>query len=701
MPTVVIRAKMWRTASAEPGTWDLTYTDTSASAITSPGGVGVARYLSSSATNAPVVWSWDTLRAYLPNSSVPVVSDDFGRTATNGWGTADLGGVYTYYGSGTNYTALSVNSGVGKMTSQPGNQNNCILATTEYADITVRATVTIDKDAVGGSQYATVLARDRGVNDNYSAHAQITTSGSILFSIRRGATTLANKTLAVTGAAGASLSIALEVIGLSATPTDTIGVSGTPTALSTGIQRTASPSTLGITDTTQAQRTSGVAPANLSMTDTVSRTVGYARTGPAENTGLKDLGPQVVVDLANVAAATPEIRWHVRAVPYLAASPRLRSTVRQSHVVSTIAYMWGNGMEGVEWNVVKGSLTVDGGADARRRATGTLVPPPGRPFPRADLEKVSVQNTEIILVKRYMLGTGLVENSLLGRLRIEEMTTSLEGGWAIDFSAYDMQMLVKELPLLTPYPAKQSGVVKTYAFLINDLIRGPFPQFTVSFHASLDLDLVPREDAVWEGSRWDAITEMAEAMSAVCYAARDGKSFVVSPYTTNLAPVEVLSTGPNGVLLNEKTTYSRKDIANGVLLTVDPPEGDLEAITVFVVDSDPLSPTYWGDLNGPPGPFGRKVYSERNDTITTEAAATAAAYELLTQHKGGTRSITFDAVPIPWLEPGDVIEVSTQAVSWGSGSETHVVDRLTIPLAGGVMRGETRVLSETQGGAPQ
>jgi PKD repeat protein len=57
-----LRAKVWRSGTPEPAAWTASVTDTTA-ALQAPGAVGLRTYLSSSATNAPVVASFDNLWA--------------------------------------------------------------------------------------------------------------------------------------------------------------------------------------------------------------------------------------------------------------------------------------------------------------------------------------------------------------------------------------------------------------------------------------------------------------------------------------------------------------------------------------------------------------------------------------------------------------------------------------------------------------
>ena len=60
-----VRARVWRTGTAEPAGWQVTTTDSTAG-LGAPGGVGVLGYLSSSATNAPITVAVDRFRATPP-----------------------------------------------------------------------------------------------------------------------------------------------------------------------------------------------------------------------------------------------------------------------------------------------------------------------------------------------------------------------------------------------------------------------------------------------------------------------------------------------------------------------------------------------------------------------------------------------------------------------------------------------------------
>ncbi|WP_256792263.1 PKD domain-containing protein [Terrabacter sp. Ter38] len=66
--STTLRAKVWKVGSAEPGTWIVSTVDARAGMQTS-GGVGLWTYLSSTATNAPLVLRIDNLRLVRPSTT--------------------------------------------------------------------------------------------------------------------------------------------------------------------------------------------------------------------------------------------------------------------------------------------------------------------------------------------------------------------------------------------------------------------------------------------------------------------------------------------------------------------------------------------------------------------------------------------------------------------------------------------------------
>ncbi len=89
-----LRAKVWPDGQAEPGGWQLQTTDATA-ALQAPGGVGLATYVSASATDAPVTASFDDFTAGGLRSVPNVAPTASFTSATTGLGVAVDGSAST------------------------------------------------------------------------------------------------------------------------------------------------------------------------------------------------------------------------------------------------------------------------------------------------------------------------------------------------------------------------------------------------------------------------------------------------------------------------------------------------------------------------------------------------------------------------------------------------------------------------------
>jgi hypothetical protein len=92
----------------------------------------------------------------------------------------------------------------------------------------------------------------------------------------------------------------------------------------------------------------------------------------------------------------------------------------------------------------------------------------------------------------------------------------------------------------------------------------------------------------------------------------------------------------------------------------------------WAADDDPGSPTYYL------GPYGIVALRVTSPTVRTQYQAIKAAQALLLKVKGATESVNLTTVPMPAVEPSDVVTV-TRGRSKTEGR--FVVEQLTIPLA--------------------
>ena len=140
--------------------------------------------------------------------------DNFSRTVSAGWGSAQTGGAWAFTGSSSYY---SVDGAVGQVVlSSPGVQREVSLPI-DAADVDLRAKVGLDKAATGGGLYLSIGARSQG-NSAYVARLRYYSDASVALHLQRkvngAVTTLVGGTVAgLTAQAGELLNVRLEVSG--------------------------------------------------------------------------------------------------------------------------------------------------------------------------------------------------------------------------------------------------------------------------------------------------------------------------------------------------------------------------------------------------------------------------------------------------------------------------------------------------------
>ena len=150
----------------------------------------------------------------------PIAQDAFGRTATNGWGTADTGGAWTRYGTAG---LFSVASGTGQIRmAVAGAGPRVALNSVSSASTSAIVKVSLDKIPNGGGGFVSLGVRTIGTTD-YRAKVKVAANGVLtlyLVKVIAGAETTITST--ALGAAfnytvGSTLQIRAEATGVSPT----------------------------------------------------------------------------------------------------------------------------------------------------------------------------------------------------------------------------------------------------------------------------------------------------------------------------------------------------------------------------------------------------------------------------------------------------------------------------------------------------
>ncbi|WP_243076173.1 PKD domain-containing protein [Microbacterium sp. SS28] len=186
---------------AGPGAYTVTLTVTD-----NRGATGVTSQ--SVTATAPLVWA----------------KDSFERTATNGWGTSEVGGAWTMNpGTATALSKFSVAGGVGKVTLSAGNSYTASLpGATPSTSTEERFTIAINQPSTGGGYYFSGIGRQIDNLNDYRAKFRVASTGAVALWLTRtvgGAETVLTS-ITIPGLSVTtpdSLNVRLQVTGVNAT----------------------------------------------------------------------------------------------------------------------------------------------------------------------------------------------------------------------------------------------------------------------------------------------------------------------------------------------------------------------------------------------------------------------------------------------------------------------------------------------------
>ena len=158
--------------------------------------------------------SAQTTRTVTVASQAYAIRDDFERTASSGWGSADVGGAYTVMSGAV--SAASVSGGSGVLTLAAGGTRNVALQSTAIADSLTTLTYSINQAPSTGTSYVGVSAR-KSASAEYLVRVWLRTDGTLWLVVQQGSTTIASQALGTTWAAGDVFQLSVQVSGSSPT----------------------------------------------------------------------------------------------------------------------------------------------------------------------------------------------------------------------------------------------------------------------------------------------------------------------------------------------------------------------------------------------------------------------------------------------------------------------------------------------------
>ncbi|MET7741975.1 hypothetical protein [Streptomyces sp. NPDC005385] len=159
-----------------------------------------------------------------------------------------------------------------------------------------------------------------------------------------------------------------------------------------------------------------------------------------------------------------------------------------------------------------------------------------------------------------------------------------------------------------------------------------------------------------ESIPWDSAKSLTSGLSRQLF--YDGRGYCRMRSLPG-TPVFTFKSGDGGTVLTApKLSYDSSELKNVIQVKGGIPKGSKTAVNVYVAapSTHPLSPQKLG-RNGVPR---RLLETIEDDTIRTKAEATEKAGTTLNDRLLQEVSVSFDAMPIPFLEPGDLCRIQTE-----------------------------------------
>lgn len=341
--------------------------------------------------------------------------------------------------------------------------------------------------------------------------------------------------------------------------------------------------------------------------------------------------------------------------------------------------------------IVGGYVEVDAGSITRRRLTLEVAPQMNtytyedRPaMPTRDTDPLAPFGQELTVEWGLTYIGGVTEWLPLGVFRIDDVRGSLLGDTSVQITGVSREAHVADDRFSAPYTASSPSALSLIAALIHETL----PTAEVVAQASMDRR-VPT--TTWDEDRWGAITDLAESIAAVVYCDPYGRFVIADAPTADTHPVWMVAAGVGGVMVSAASSASRSSVYNRVVVRGESPSSDAPPVRGEATDTDPTSPTRWGDPLG--GSWGKRTRFMYLPTVTDSAQAATVARAALFRYVGAASTMDVTSVPNAALEAGDVVDYITDPRDIGGSLRRHAVDSFRVPLlAGGAFPMATRDL---------
>jgi hypothetical protein len=174
------------------------------------------------------------------------------------------------------------------------------------------------------------------------------------------------------------------------------------------------------------------------------------------------------------------------------------------------------------------------------------------------------------------------------------------------------------------------------------------------------------------GDPWQDIQDLATAIGFEAFFDASGVfTFRPVPDPNVGDPVWVFDEDSNPLVSEATRELSSEQTFNHVIV-VGQSTSSSNAVSAEAFDNNPSSPTYIL------GPYGEVTERLTFSLITTQDQAQATADALLNNSLGGADTVTITCVPMPALEPGDIVKIHVSDVK---ANGTYMINSMTTSLS--------------------
>lgn len=244
------------------------------------------------------------------------------------------------------------------------------------------------------------------------------------------------------------------------------------------------------------------------------------------------------------------------------------------------------------------------------------------------------------------------------------------GGASIKISGVDLSRAISRNVWQQPYIVPG---LTTYSEAVEAMVRDRLPgheDFSVASSTLVCPVLVYGLD---QGSDpWQDIQDLASAIGYEAFFDPAG-TFVFRPVPDprKSAPVWAYDESLNPVVVKALRELTDEQTFNYVVVRGES-TSSANPVSAVAFDDDPSSPTYIH------GAYGSVVEYVTMPQIITADQAQLAAYAILYNSLGASDTVTLTGVPMPALEPGDIVRVYSSDVN---ANGVYMVNQVTTPLS--------------------